>query len=845
MHRFLFLLRMAYRDSRKNRARLFLYMSSIVLGITALVAINSFNYNLVRDIDKQSKSLLGADLRISANKALTDTLQIIVDSLPGQSAEERELFSMAYIPKSDGSQFIRIKAVRGAFPFYGKLQTDPPDAAEDYKERGAVLVDDGLMIEHGLQVGDSIKLGKAMFSISGRLKSLFGSIGLGSGFAPAVYMPLDRLASTDLLQPGSLVDYNYYFQLPDNFDSEGWEDQPDRKLAFRSESFRVTTIDDQKRNLDEAFSGLNSFLNLIALVSLILGCIGVASSVFIYVRNKMPTIAILRCLGLKASESFWIYFIQISVLGMFSVLLGAALGSLTQILLPEILRDVLPYSVELQVSYRAIAEGIIIGSLITALFAVIPLLSVRHISPLRTLRTSVEDAVPGRDYIKWLLYAVLLLCLWGFLYFLTRDHRTATAFSVGLIAGFGLLYLVSVLLMRVLRKSIPSAWPFVVRQGLANLYRPNNQTSVLVLSIGLGTSILTILFIIQGMLLENVASMDAGSQPNTIVYGIETDQKDSLASITSSFDMPLVQQVPIVTMRLAGWKGRSKAEWMADSTRTASRWAINREARVSYRDTLEEDEELMAGQLVPFKNPSDSIFISLEEGFAEALDVELGDEMLWNVQGAMVKAYLGSLRKIEFRSMRTRFFILFPEGVLEKAPQFHVLVTKTPNNQILAEYRKEVVKSFPNVSIVDLGSILTTLNDILSKISYVIQFMAGFSILTGLIVLISSLFLSKFQRIQESVLLRTIGARTGQIFRIMATEYLILGALSALTGILLALAGSYLIARFQLELDFSFNILPIVLIFLVIVLLTVCIGLFNSRDVIRKSPLEVLRKELA
>jgi len=297
-------------------------------------------------------------------------------------------------------------------------------------------------------------------------------------------------------------------------------------------------------------------------------------------------------------------------------------------------------------------------------------------------------------------------------------------------------------------------------------------------------------------------------------------------------------------MRLAGWQGRTKADWMADTSRTASRWAINREARVTFRDSLNADEELIEGVFTPEIELGDSIFVSLADNYARSMNVSIGDELVWNVQGALIKTYVGSIRKIDFRSMQTRFFILFPNGVLERAPQFQVLVTKSPNIETTARYRSAVVKAFPNVSVIDLGMILVTVNDILTKVSYIIQFMAGFSILTGLIVLISSLFLSKFQRIRESVLLRTLGALRHQIFRINFVEYLLIGSLSALTGIILALVGSYFLATQQLELEYDIRWWPILLVFLIIVSLTVIIGLLNSREVLNKSPLEVLRKEV-
>ncbi len=837
-----FILKTAYRDSRKDRSKLILFMSSIVLGIAALVAINSFNYNLVKDIDEQAKSLLGADIVISGNHPMTEQIAALTDTIPGDRASEVELFTMAYLPKTDDSQFVRIKAIEGAFPFYGVLKTEPADAGTQYQSRQQILVDDGMMLQYGLEVGDSVRIGGVPMLIGGRLMSAFGSIGAGSSFAPLVYITPDLLDQSQLVQPGSMVDYSYYYKSGDDFGADDWEDMV--REDFRNESMRIQTIEDQKEDLDEAFSSLNYFLNLVALVSLLLGCIGVASSVMIYVKNKISSIAIFRCLGMKGSEALMIYFVQIILLGLISVVIGAVMGSTIQMLLPVILRDFLPYAVEMDLSWRAIGEGIVIGAVITSLFALVPLMDVRRVSPLRTLRASVDDIEGGRDYLKWLLYVLIVIAIAGFLWTLTGSVIDGAIFTVGLLIAFGVLYGVARVIIWAVRRFFPRRSSFVLRQGLSNLYRPNNQTQTLVVAIGLGTAILTTLFIIQGLLLQNVGSMDAGNQPNMILFGIERDQSEELAELTREYELPVIQQVPIVTMRLAAWQGKTKDEWFADTTRTASRWAINREARVTFRDTLNPDETLIKGEFTGYVEPGDSIFVSLAERFAEALDVDLGDELVWNVQGALIKTYVGSIREINFRSMQTRFFILFPNGVLERAPQFQVLVTKSPDTETTAAYRSAVVKAFPNVSVIDLGMILSTLNDILSKVSYIIQFMAGFSILTGLIVLISSLFLSKYQRIRESVLLRTLGAHRRQIMRINFTEYFMLGSLSALTGIFIALIGSYLLAKYQLELDFDLRWWPILMVYIVVVGLTVLIGLFNSREVVQKSPLEILRKEI-
>ncbi len=839
-----FLFKTAYRDSRKHRLKLLMFMSSIVLGVAALVAINSFNYNLVADIDKQSASLLGADMVISANKKANENVQTLLDSIPGESSVEVQMFSMAFIQKAEQTQFVQVRGLEGDFPYYGQLMTTPESAGQDFRTGNGALAEEALMIQYDLEINDSIKIGDVTFPIIGRLRSAIGGTGITSGVAPSVYISMSNMDRTNLVRPGSLVDYSYIRKLPKGFDADKWKD--DNRIEFRKENFRVETINDRKRSLNRAFSSLNYFLNLVALVSLLLGCIGVASSVFIYVRSKLSSVAIFRCLGMSGRDALWIFLIQILGLGFLSVVVGVLLGTAVQLLLPILLNDFLPVTVETSLSYKAILEGTVIGLLVTSLFALIPLIKVRKVSPLRTLRSGIEEDVEGRDFLSYVLYLIIAISMFGFLWVMTGDWMSAGFFLIGIVAAFLVIYLVSKFVMWFVQKFFPRKWNFVWRQGISNLYRPNNQTLTLLSSIGLGTAVLSTLFIVQGLILSNVSSMDAGSQPNAILYGIEPSQADSVAQITKEFDMPVLSRVPIVTMKMDSWKGRTKKEWMEDTTARVSRWAANRELRVSYRDTLSNTEKLLEGEFIGTHNPdSDSIFISLDKGYAEGLNVDLGDEIIFNVQGTRMTTYVSSFREIDFRNMDARFFILFPTGVLEEAPHFEVLITKTKTGQSIADYRNRVVQSFPNVSVVDLGMILETVNEILGKVSYVVQFLAGFSILTGLIVLLSSLLLSKFQRVKESVLLRTLGASRRQIFQISFIEYFLLGALSAFTGIILSIIGSYLITRFQLDIEYALPWLSLLLVFIVVTGLTVLIGILNSREVLNKPPLEVLRNELS
>ncbi|MBK8884998.1 MAG: hypothetical protein IPN46_00045 [Saprospiraceae bacterium] len=257
--------------------------------------------------------------------------------------------------------------------------------------------------------------------------------------------------------------------------------------------------------------------------------------------------------------------------------------------------------------------------------------------------------------IKIELYRLILVALTLFMWLLTGSLITGALFVVGILLAYFILSGISVMVTSSLRKMIPEKAGFILKQGMSNLFRPDNQTQTIMVTIGMGTAVLTTMIILQSLLLNNVSLMDEGKQPNMILYGIETNQMKDLKAITTKYNLPIIQEVPIVTMKIDGWKGKTKAQWMADSTMTSKRWAANREARVTYRDTISEDEKLVSGALRKYRGGNDSIFVSLGTTFAEALDVKLGDEVVFNVQGTRMVTYVGSLREIEFRNLSTRF----------------------------------------------------------------------------------------------------------------------------------------------------------------------------------------------
>ncbi|RZK46476.1 MAG: FtsX-like permease family protein, partial [Pedobacter sp.] len=686
-----------------------------------------------------------------------------------ERSEERNFVSMILFPNNNGTRLVQVRALQGNFPYYGSLETLPETAGMNFRNGQEALVDKTLMLQFDAKVGDSIKVGAVNFLISGTLIQAPGQTGFAASVAPVVYIPLKYVEQTGLSQKGSRINYKYYYKIGANTDIVKLEKEIEPKLE--KEELRYETVASQKEDTGRAFSDLTSFLSLVGFIALLLGCIGVASAIHIYIREKLASIAVLRCLGATSTQAFYIYLIQIASIGLIGSIAGAFLGTIVQQLLPIVLKDFLPVDINVNISWLSIGQGILLGLIISVLFALLPLVSVRNISPLNTLRLSFDNSSSKRDPVKLLVYGLIVLFIFSFTWIQLKGWAEALVFTAGILIAFLILYGCAALLMFLTRKLIPDNWAYLWRQGFANLYRPNNQTVILIISVGLGTAFICTLFLIQSTLINRVTLSSSGNQPNMVLFDIQAQQKEMVAAMVKQQNLPVLQEVPVVTIKLDEINGITAQEAKKDSTLNIPRWAFTREYRVTYRDTLTASEKIESGKWDGTFAAGDTVPISVEKDYAKRLRVKLGDKLLFNVQGMPVLTKVTSLRTVEWGKIQTNFLVVFPKGSLEEAPQFHVLITRVPDGKASALLQQRIVKSFPNISIVDLGLILSVLDEILDKISFVIRFMAAFSIITGIVVLIASVLISKYQRIQESVLLRTLGASRRQILIITGLEY--------------------------------------------------------------------------
>ncbi len=837
---------MAWRDSRHSRRRLFLFVSSITLGVAALVAISSFSSNLERAVEGQAKTLLGADLVVSSREPFTEEMEELLSTIEGESSRQINTSTMAFFPRTSDTRLVQVRALKGAFPYYGELETTPQTAGRGFQDGDFALVDRGLMIQFGVEVGERVRIGRVTFEILGSLDNIPGEAAAAAIVGPRVYIPYQSMERTDLIQVGSRAGYRIFYKLPSDVDAV--ELEAGMKDRLRELRLGSDTVDERKEDLGEALSNLYGFLNLVGFVALLLGGIGVASSIHLYLKQKIPTIAVLRCLGAASGQTFMVYLLQSVALGFVGAALGSLIGRGVQFLLPQVLSDFLPVEIDFVISWEALVLGTLLGVVVTLLFALLPLLPVRKITPLLTLRADFEPGSSARDRMRGLVFLAIGVAVLVFAMQNTEEWWAGVVFFIGVAVVFGLLAGIAKLVMVGLRRHFPRSFNYVVRQGLANLYRPHNQTLVLMLALGLGTFLILTLFLVQDSLLDQVTVAADENRPNLVFFDIQSDQLEEVVEVVRSLELPLLQNVPIVTMRLSSVKGRDVKEILEDRNRGEGRgrgrWAYRREYRSTYRDHLTDAEKLVGGEWIGSVTSLDeSVPISLEQGIAENLDVDIGDELVFDVQGFPVKAHVASYRTIDWKRIQPGFFVLFPAGVLEEAPQFHVIVSRAESVETSAVAQRTVVARFPNISAIDLALILNTVDTILDKVSFAIRFMALFSVITGLTVLAGAVLTGRYQRIRESVLLRTLGASRKQVRRILLVEYLFLGSLAASTGLVLALSAGWALARFVFEVPFLPSPYPVFGSLIVLSGLTVLIGMFNSRGICDRPPLEVLRAE--
>jgi putative ABC transport system permease protein len=835
-----FVLKMAWRDSRASRRRLLLLSLSVVFGIGALVAMGSVIANLRRAVDGQANSLLGADLVVSGTIPTSADWAPALDALHGEVGRER-IFP-AQVTANGVARRAQMRALEGNFPFYGEFTTIPADASARLRQGGPVIILAGVLLDQlHVHVGDTLKvgIGQEAFTVIGEMKTFPGELAGFNTHPPLAFIPFSALSAK---LGGAATRVNV--KLPAGADSEAAV--KGLKAKFGDDRLIYTTAEEQRKNMGQALTGFDAFFRLVGFVALFLGAIGVASVVHVYVRQKITTVAILRCLGATARQTFAVYLLQGLALGLFGSIVGAAIGLAAQWLLPRMLSDIIPFKIDFFISWPAVASGMTSGLIICLLFTLLPLLSVRRVPPLAALRSALAERA-ATAFDPWRIVIVLFIpaAVAGFAIWQTNNVKFGIGYAAALVLGFAILAGTAWVVSWAAKKWFPRHLPYIVRQGVANLHRPNNRTVLLLLSIGLGAFLMIALFLARTELLRQIQGPEGGQRPNLIFTRVDEDQMEPLQRIAAAQGAPIVQQTAFVEMKLVSINGKPPDK----------RWLRPREKvlnlRATYRDHLVEGESVIEGKFVPRAEPgSAEVPIAFPGGRRKPADryFRLGDIVEWDVQGIPMRTRVSAVLirgngiNLNFGQIGP-FDVLFPDGAINGAPKIYTAGAHAGTAAIALNVQQAVFAAFPKMQIVDISMIVDAISRIFGKIAFVIGFMASFIIATGVIMLVSAILTGRFQRIRETVLLRTLGASHRQLLQIQMVEYAILGILASLVGAILAVGGNALLAHFVFKIPALAPPLLLLGCTAAVSAVTLLTGWFTNRGITNHPPLVVLRQE--
>ncbi|MFL5567260.1 MAG: ABC transporter permease [Gemmatimonadaceae bacterium] len=825
-------------------------MSSISLGVAALVAIDSFSTNIIQSVKDQSRALMGGDVSFNSSKPIPPAVDSLVDSLGrhGVSFARVTTFpSMAVVPRTAGTRFAQVRGVTENYPFYGNIITEPAGRWPQLHQGAYAIVDPALLISLNATVGDSLRLGFGTFTIIASVKDVPGAAGIAEMLGPRIFIPAKYIAETQLLVFGSTAERTILAKLPPGVDPDKFV-KPFKKRV-ESQQMRVRTVTQTEVATADAIENLSDFIGIVGLVALLLGGIGVASGVRAFVARKIDTVAVLRCLGASSGQVLAIYVVQAAAMGLVGAAVGAGLGVAVQFVLPKVLTGFLPIDVSVTLVPSAVLTGLAVGGWIALIFALRPLLALRNVSPLQTLRRDTDAQVlrmRWTDAPRIVVNVALVLSVVAIA--LARAQTTKQAIAMSAATGIAIFALgaSAALLSWAARRSLRTRWPYVVRQGVANLYRPGNQTRAVTLALGFGAFLVSTLYLVQNSILQRFTTAAAEARGNVVFFDVQHDQEAVLDSIVRGGGYDVVQVAPVITMRIAAIDGKRVADMtpVKPGERGRAGWALRREFRSTYRDKPASSETIVAGKWFgesALTAAPDTGEISMEEGIAKELNVKLGSVITWNVQGVEIPTRITSLRKVVWTRFEPNFFVVFAPPVLKGAPNQYVLLAQVKNPVAVPLLQRAVVNRLPNVSSIDLTAIKRTVDRIVGKASLAIRFMALFSLAVAIPVLFSAVSATRRERVREGVLLKTLGATRGQIARILLAEYSLLGVLGGLTGMVLSLVGGWAAVRFIFKTAFALPVVPVVGIAAAIVALTLAIGLLAGRDVFRETPIAALR----
>jgi len=842
-----FILVMALREIRASWRRLLFFFVCIAIGVGSIVALRSVIQNVRAALARETRTLIASDILLSSNLPFAQDVRDLVtrEQQAGRVAQTTEAVEIATMVRpADGRQaarMVELRAVQAAFPFYGTLTLrDGAYSHNRLKGQGA-LVRPELLAQLDLRVGDRILIGAQPFEIRGVIATEPGrSLGAFS-LGPRVLVDYADLQSTGLLAFGSRANYQLLLRAPEATVRQVGDTITE---ALKNKFVRSRGYWQNADRIGEDLTRAENYLSLVGLVILILGGIGVSSVTRVFVQQKVRSIAILKCLGGTSHRVLAIYMTQVLALGAAGSALGVALAAAVIAVVPSFAGNIAgSLQIDYGVSASAVEQGLAIGVLVSLLFSVVPLLEVRQVKPSLLLRNDVPRT--GRiDWLKWGVTAAVAAALVGVAAWQAGSLQVGLMLSGGFVATALILNAAGVALIWAVQP-LRYSRSFALRQAVLHVVRPGNQTRVILLAVGLGTFFILGVRSLQANLLEDFAVQIGPNAPDMFLIDIQPDQRESLTAFLDgqNGEAPPPRTIPVLRARVVAVKGRDLALDSYEQVRGRS--GLSREFTVTYRAALEGNEKVVAGSWWDDDTPAGEPEVSIEEGFLRNTRLNVGDQMSFDVLGRIVTARVTSIRSVNWQDFRAGgFMFVFRPGVFDAAPHTFIASLKGPiDPDARARMQAGLVTRFPNVSVIDLREILQTVQGIVANVALAVTVVGSLVLLSGALILVGAVSMTKFRRVYEAAILKTLGASGRLLATMLVLEYGVLGAIAGTVGALGAVVLSWAVATYALELDWEPAMTLTLVGIAVTAVVVAVVGVVASFDVLRHKPLATLRAE--
>ncbi|MBI5017046.1 MAG: ABC transporter permease [Deltaproteobacteria bacterium] len=839
-------------ESRGAFGRLAFFGACLAVGVAAVVAVAGLSDGVEQALRAEARNLLAADLQVEGHRPLPTSLSAAVAAVPGARwVEVRQLPTVAAAPGRAGaagpSELVELKAVGPGYPFYGTLQLEPRRALSDLLTPDAAVVAPELLERLGLRVGGHLLLGGAAFRVVGTVDAEPDRIAFSLTLGPRVFVSLEGLRRTGLETLGSRIEYRALVALPAGVSSARAEAVANRLRAALPDpsAFRVQTYTQAQPNLRRALDRGTRFLGLVALLSLLIGGIGVAQTVRAWLAERIDSIAVLQCLGVRPREILALYLGHTALVAMVGSAVGAAAGVAVQAAAGRLAQGLLPASALRLWQPAALLRGMSLGVGVALLFSLPLLMALRRVPPVRVLRHDAEPLPPSR----WAQAATVLALAGGVLGTAWAQSGSAAMgaeFTAGLAGAVLILGLAARAAAR-LAAAVPERWVagrVSLRHGLGALARPGAGTLGAVVGLGLGVLLVLAMYLVQARLGAELGGELPRDAPTAFLLDVQPDQWAGVRTILEAKGATRIDSVPVVMARLKAVDGRSVAELASkastqDGERGRRRWVFTREQRLTYLRALPPGNEVVEGRL--WSDPRRPE-VSVEDDFARDLGARLGSTLTFDVQGVPLDLEVTSLRRVEWRTFGINFFLVVEPGVLESAPQFRLVSARLPPG---GEQRAQdlLAARYPNVTLLKVRAILEKILAVLNRVALGVQFLGGFTVVAGIAILAGAVSAGSVRRGREVALLKTLGMTRRGVAAAFALEYALVGAVAGLIGSAGAGVAAWAVLTRGMEIPFRLDALPYAAAVAASVLLAVTAGLAASGRALGRRPVDVLRAE--